>query len=218
MNKKIREEKITKIEIAQRELSESIMLFFEGRDPVTYNLLGHASHEIITNIANARGINSIVRDDMESMINESGLDNVLTARYGKEYKPKKMNIHKKIRFFVDIEYNKIKHGGGDAKEEVTIHWDTVQILILDSIEMLKGLGVPLSSEHIAFMLWVKKEAPEVYNSTAMFEALNYFEKNIGKINKQNLLDFIRDFKRFGFEEFLQKNWRGERDSNPQPLQ
>lgn len=203
MSDAVKGETITKLDLAKRELSQAIYLFLEDKDPVTYYQLAFTSHEIIRNIANAKGIKSILKDDSVDMINEEGLDTVLEKRYGEKYKSiKKKDLKEKIKIFMNYDYNNIKHSGSNADEEVTIHWDVAQIVMVDSIEMLRRLGESLSSEHIALMLWTKKRAPEVYNGTNMTKALEYFEENIDKVDKDNLLRFVGDFKKAGLEDLL----------------
>ncbi len=203
MEKDNNEETLTKLELAKRELLGAIELFLEDRDSVTYYLLAYASHEIIRNIANSKGVNSILKDDSVNMIKEDAFEKFLSRRYGNEYKRhKKKNLDKKIEFFINSDYYETKHGGSDPDQQITIHWGTALIIMVDSIEMLKGIGEKIQIEHIAFMIWINKINPEIYGS-ATVKSLKCFEDVYGEIeSKEDCLNFVQKIKDMGLPSYI----------------
>ncbi len=61
-SKKIKVEKVNKIEAARRQLVEAITLFFERRDPIAIHTLIGASHQILYDLAKGKGDTSIFKD------------------------------------------------------------------------------------------------------------------------------------------------------------
>ena len=170
---------MTKLELAKNELSEALKLFLEDRDPISYFLLAFASHEIIKNIANGKEVKSILKDDLPTKINEAGFDIAMSNHYGKEYKKYiKKNAKSKVGFFVDYDYNKSKHGGSDPDEEVTIHWGVAEIIMVDSIEMLRLIGEKLRVEYFAYIMWVQKTQPDIYLNENLEKVLKAFENDL----------------------------------------
>jgi len=192
-------EKLTKLNLAKRQLSLAIKFFLEDQDPVTYYSLAYSSHEIIRNIVKVSGVNSMIKDDSLGMIDENMFDQVMAKRYGEKYKRvKKKDFGKKMNFFIDFDYNETKHGGSKLDEEVTIHWGTAQIMMVDSIEMLKRIGENLSFEHLAFILWTEKMNPGIYGFKTRI-ALGCFEKNFGEIeSKKDALQILKETKKSNF--------------------
>lgn len=197
----------TSFEIAKRELIESIMFFFEERDPVTYYILAFASHEIIRNVANSRGLKSIFLDDFIDMVNKEAFENILDEKFedNNQYQRiKNKGIEKKTNFFFKHEYYSTKHGGSNTEEQVTMHWSVAQVIMLDSIEMLRGLGEKLHPEHIVFFMWINENNPDIFIATNTSKALQIFESTFGKVkNKNDCLKILFNLKNSDFDKIIE---------------
>lgn len=196
---------MTKLKLAKDELSEALKLFLEDRNPISYFLLAFASHEIIKNIANGKEVKSVLKDDLATKINEAGFDIVMSKHYGKEYKKYiKKNAKSKVGFFVDYDYNQSKHGGSDPDEEIVVHWEIAEIIMVDSIEMLRLIGEKLRAEYFAYIMWIKKTQPEIYVNENLEKVLMGFESIYGPVTKENLCDFIGSVEGDLWEDFIEK--------------
>lgn len=198
------EERITQFEMAQRELLESIRLFFEDRDPVSYYLLAFSSHEIIEKIAIdskldslSDGVNSLIKNrfmgDPETVVR---FEKFFEALSGNDYpRKKKRKLKDKIDFVIKSNYNELKHWKGKGNDEIIIHWDVAQLIIFDSIDLLKKLGIKLTAEHIAMSLWLSKTMPDLFSKNPRsLTALGVFENAYGVINtRKDGLSFIANF-------------------------
>jgi hypothetical protein len=167
--------------------------------------LAFASHEIIKNIANGKEVKSILKDDLPTDINEAAFDTVMSKHYGKEYKKYiKKNAKSKVGFFVDYDYNKSKHGGSDPDEEIVIHWGVAEVIMVDSIEMLRLMGEKLRAEYFAYIMWVKKTQPDIFINENFGKVLKGFEGIYGSVTKEKLCDFISSVKGDLWEDFIDK--------------
>ncbi len=60
---KVKPEKITKINAAERQIKEAIRLFFERRDSVSIHTLAGAAHQIFYDLGKKRGLLGFLKDD-----------------------------------------------------------------------------------------------------------------------------------------------------------
>ena len=54
--------RLSKIEVAERQLREAIRLFAEGRDPVAVRTVAGAAHQVLSDLTKTRGFGSFIKD------------------------------------------------------------------------------------------------------------------------------------------------------------
>ncbi len=124
-------ETITKIEAAERQLKEAILLFFERRDPVAVHTLAGAAHQILYDIGKKKGIKSIVKD-------------------GEVGDPKLLKHHMKL--MVEAK-NYFKHADRDAQDELQFSDLMNPIYLFDAILMHKELSDTRFKEFSIYYAW-----------------------------------------------------------------
>jgi hypothetical protein len=53
---------ITKIDVARRQVSEAVRLFFAERDPVVIHTIIASAHQVLFDVGRSKGISSVVKN------------------------------------------------------------------------------------------------------------------------------------------------------------
>jgi len=132
-------ERINKLEAAKRQLKEAVLLFFERRDGVAIHTLIGAAHEICYDLAKAKGVPSLLRDNPHIRPEKRGEFNRL--------------LSKAKSFF--------KHA--DRHPEVALDFDSSinELLLLDAICLYQQLTGELCHEFTVFVTWLATKDPEL---------------------------------------------------------
>ena len=126
-----RSETVSKIDVAKRQLSEAIRLFFERRDPISVHTLVGAAHQVLYDLARKRGITSHLKD---------------SDRVREEYRGEWIRaMHAARNFF--------KHADEDPGETFDFNSDTNPFLILDALDLFQKLTNQVSAEGMVFVGW-----------------------------------------------------------------
>lgn len=130
---------VSKLDAAQRQLREAIILFFENRDLVAIHTLAAASLQILSDVGKACGATSLLKD----------------TRYIREDK-------KKLWFASLAEaQNFFKHADRDPSATLDFKPNTTPFYILDSVLLEAKLRKSLSPASNCFLLWFYLAYPDV---------------------------------------------------------
>lgn len=129
--KKLVKIKLTKLDVALRQLSEAIHLFFEERDSVSIHTLAMASYQILYDIAKKRKIKDLMYDSI-----------VIKDEYRREAKK---YLNKSKNFF--------KHADEDPNGEHEFPLVINDYVLFLCIVLMQEMSIPQKIEHIALSWW-----------------------------------------------------------------
>jgi len=138
--KKVKIEKVKKIEAAERQLDLAIRLFFKRADSISVHTLTCAAHKILCDIGKKAGIKNL-RDD--SWVRDD----------------KKTEFHK----IISGAENFFKHGSRSKDEEFQFRPEVTPYYIIDSVALISKLGHKCSNEQNCFSLWFHLKNPDLLN-------------------------------------------------------
>ena len=130
--------KVTKVEIAKRQLKESIRMFFYQHDPISAYTLSACANQILTDLCKLRGIctigklNPVIRDDKREEVCKI--------------------FNKTINFF--------KHAYKDSDATLDFNAGLLVFNLLDNIIMYHSLKQNLFFEWLLFFVYFCKCYPE----------------------------------------------------------
>jgi hypothetical protein len=132
-------ETITKIEAAQRQLRQAILLFFERGDIVAVHTLTCAALQVFSDIGKTKGLDSIIKN----------------PPYVREDKKKEWfaQIHRAQNFF--------KHADKDPEETLEFHAAATPFFICGAIELQQQLFEGVDSATITFISWFRLAYPDL---------------------------------------------------------
>ncbi len=170
---------IDKIEVAKRQITEAVKLFFESRDFVVIHTVIASAHQILFDVGKEQGIASVVKNP-RGMTREEFRKHVKT---------------------VNEPYNFFKHADKDPKGKINIApiERFTSDFILDAILMLQNLSGDIPLEAKVFWGWCISTYPDEFDDCQENGALKHL-MSLGL----NEWDFhkIRHFLTFG--EIMQK--------------
>lgn len=141
-------ERVTKLDVAYRQLNQAIELFFERRDPVAVHSLAAAAHQILTDLGNVKGLTNFIKNN--PAIRED-----------------KRNEWIRIN---NEPYNFIKHADRDPEGEFAFRPAVTPIFILDALQLYQQLTKTLPYTLNVFLIWFNAAHPDVvagpYKETA----------------------------------------------------
>jgi len=129
---------LNKFDVAERQLREAILLFFERRDPVAIHALVAAAHEVLHAIGKRRGVKSLLKDLMP-------------------IRPEKREEWLKL---LTEAQNFFKHGRTDPEAVFDFPYGVTKLWILDAVEMLLALRKSLPREAFVFRIWAYLKNPD----------------------------------------------------------
>ena len=131
-------EKVTKINAAERQIKEAIKLFFEQRDPISIHTLAGAAHQILYDISNESG--------MESMRNSLIIKD--------EYRKLWLDALNKAKNF-------LKHADRDPNVTLEFNPEMNVFLIADTLSIYIRLTHEVFPECVIFNTWFTLAYPEL---------------------------------------------------------
>ena len=123
---------VTKLEAAERQLDESILLHFERRDAVSIHTLASAAYQVISDICKHKGIKREIEDSQ--ILDEMGIKGELLA-----------SIRRPQNFF--------KHADNDPTGKVQLKPLLTMCFIMASVQYLLQLRSRQSPECDVFRTW-----------------------------------------------------------------
>ena len=135
---------IDKVEVAKRQIVETIRLFFESRDPVVIHTIIASAHQVLIDVGKDKGITSAIN-------NTEGLTR-------EEFRQHIQNINTPYNFF--------KHADNDPDGKLNIApiERFTSDFILDAILMLQGLSGELPLEAKVFWGWFVGTYPDEFSN------------------------------------------------------
>jgi len=167
-------EKLTKLDVATRQMNEAIILFFEERDVVSIHTLAAASAQVLADLCRKKGISNFGLRD-KTMI-----------------KPEFHELHRKA---VKTSEQFFKHA--DQEPADAVHdYDPMEAEahLTDTVMMYQKLSAPKTYECGAFEGWLSAKHPEwLVDGELKDQWLAATEDaGLGKDStRQDWLDFIR---------------------------
>lgn len=149
--------RLTKIEVAERQLREAIRLFAEGRDPVTVRTVAGAAHEVLLVLTKKRGFGSFIKD----------------SPY---LRPEKKDEWGNI---VNSAQNFFKHGSRDPGATFDFYPESTKFLLLDAVEMYLYLRKHLFLEGLVFKIWIYLNHPEFFVDIDLHGQFEDFARKLG---------------------------------------
>ncbi|MBL7139583.1 MAG: hypothetical protein ISS74_01600 [Planctomycetes bacterium] len=152
------EEPITKLKVAERQLSEAIRLFFERRDIVAVHTLAAASDQVLSDICVARGMESQLRHHADFIRDEAC----------KEY----FRLLKRAENF-------FKHADRDPEGILEFRAEQTVVLLFDSVVLLWRLTQTLTHEARTFLCWLFVYKPDWFRDGPFKESLKNWVNSTG---------------------------------------
>lgn len=131
-------EKVTKLDVARRQLDEAILMFYEKRDTVSIHALASGASQVLADLCKHRGIPAWTRSK----------DMVKPGRW-KEWRAA---VTKFEAFF--------KHADTDPNDTCDFHPEITPLFLIESVELLRLLTGRLSWAGYIFAVWFQLAYPE----------------------------------------------------------
>ena len=144
---------VTKMEAAERQLTQAILMFFNKQDAVSIHTLAASSYQIITDICNKQGVIRELEDSEH------------LEQWG---------IKKQVLDAVKRPQNFFKHADKDGDDTIKLNPSLSACLMMSSVQYLIELKRPRTPEYLTFQTWfylkfpsdLNKEAREIISSKA----------------------------------------------------
>jgi hypothetical protein len=143
-------QKVSKLDVARRQLREAILLFFERRDPIAIHTLAAAAHQILHDLGRAKGGLSAIKDNPY-------------------IRPEK---RKEFIAIIHAAQNFSKHADRDPNEEFEFRLAFTPLYIFDAVQMWNALTDKLFKEAFIFYMWFGIKNPHLIanqSAKAIFE-------------------------------------------------
>jgi len=141
-------EKLTKLDVARRQIDEAIRMLFERRDSVSTHTVASAASQVLADL----GKGSF----------QGWTRNKAVVKPGR-WKEWRDAITKFETFF--------KHADHDAHETCDFHPEITQLFIIESVEMLRVFTGKFSWEGMIFSLWFSIKYPEALRESEFKTAI-----------------------------------------------
>ena len=134
---------INKVEVAKRQVSEAVTLFFESRDIVVIHTIIASSHQVLLDVGKESGVISVIKNS-EGMTREEFRRHIRT---------------------INEPYNFFKHADNDPKGKINIAPIDryTSDFILDAILMLQNITGDLPLEAKVFWGWFVSTYPDEFD-------------------------------------------------------
>jgi hypothetical protein len=169
---------IDKVEVVNRQIKESVRLFFEQRDPVAIHTLIASAHQILFDLGKHKGVESVVKNT--KVLEKKGTQELLKN--------------------INYPYNFFKHADRDPESKINVAplIELTEDFILDAIVMLQGAVGSIPFEAKVYWFWfVSKHHEGFDNLPADSEIRKMQEQNIGEWDFSTILEFIKFVDVFG---------------------
>lgn len=136
-------EQVTKLEVAERQLVEAIMLFFQRRDRVAIHALASGAHQVLSDLAIAHGKATIIKNNPR--LNP---DPEIRSEYYRR---------------LNEAYNFMKHADRDPDPgaSVTFRPAVIPHILFDSVLIYVEFNRSIPSEFRAFLVWYQVKFSDV---------------------------------------------------------
>jgi hypothetical protein len=142
MNESTARLKLSKLDVARRQLDATLDLWFSDYDPVPVHTLASAAHEIFANICKHRGLPPLLFDPAF-------------------YRPGKAGLARKV---FHEHYNFFKHANTDPEAITDFPTEITEVFISMAIEGWRALGGDRREIDEAFMVNLLMRRPEIHRS------------------------------------------------------
>ena len=149
--------RLTKIEVAEKQLREAIRLFAEGRDPVTVQTVVGAAHQVLTDLARKNGFGSVIKD----------------SSYVRPEKKKEWIT------LVNSAQNFFKHADLDPEAVLDFRPAFTKFLLFDAVEMYLILQKSLFWEGVVFRAWMYVNYPQFLADQGLHRQWENFAQQLG---------------------------------------
>jgi hypothetical protein len=130
---------LTKLEGARRQLAEAIRLFFERREPVAIHTLASAAHQVLHDLARAKG-------------SESNLRSAKFVRPGME---------REYFAMLNSPQNFLKHANTDPDASFEFRPGITQYFLFDAVETYRAVVGSVFHEAHIFSVWFTLKNPDL---------------------------------------------------------
>lgn len=148
---------VSKPEVAERQIVQACLLFFERRDPVSIHTLTAAAHTVLRDVGKEDGVKSILKDLM----------------------PIRAEMQSEWTRLINEAQNFFKHADRDPDATFDFYFEGTQFLLLDAIEMLFLVQRSLPREAFMFRLWVYMRYPDFFQDAYLRELHEGFARMVG---------------------------------------
>ena len=132
-------EKLTKLDVARRQLDEAIRMFFERRDTVSTHTVASAAAQVLADLGKVRGFQGWTR-------------NKAIVKPGR-WKEMRDAVTQFEAFF--------KHADQDPYATCDFHPEVTQLFILEAVELLRVFTGKYTWDGLLFSIWFSLTNPEV---------------------------------------------------------
>lgn len=160
------------MEVASRQISEAIRLFFDQRDPIAIHTLVASAHQILFDIGSEKGIGSVVK-------RLQGLEKGEVRQF---------------LISVNYPYNFFKHADKDPDTRINIGplSQLTQDFIMDAVLMLQRISGDIPREAQVFWNWFVSFYPEGFDKLPPDGPIARMqEQEFGKMEFHELAAFIK---------------------------
>lgn len=133
--------KLTKIDVAERQLRQAIRLFFAEADEVSTHSLACAAHSVLDDLAKANGTPRGLRDHFPTLIRADRVQEVQRA--------------------INAPRNFFKHADNDANGSLEFSPELTPMILLDACIIHPGLTAYHMIEAFIFLTWIDLNYPEL---------------------------------------------------------
>jgi hypothetical protein len=164
-------EQVTKLEAAERQIKEAIWLFFEKRDYISIHTLAGAANQILYDISEKSGIESL----------RSSL--MVKEEYRKEWIN---NLNKARNFF--------KHAKNDPNTLLEFNQELNVFLIVDTLSIYIKVAQKVFPELEVFQIWFTLAYPHLTKEGPLKEVVSNImvPKGVSAYDYQSCLEVLRD--------------------------
>ena len=162
---------INKLEVARRQIAESIRLFFEERDLVAIHTLIASAHQVLFDVGKFNNVTSSVKST-------TGL--------------RKKEVQELLKA-INYPYNFFKHADKDPEDNINIEplERLTSDFIMDSIIMLQRLSNDIPNEAKVFWSWFVTKYPQEFDNLPKDGAIvKIQEQELGDWDFPTIVQFI----------------------------
>jgi hypothetical protein len=142
-------EKVTKLDVARRQIDEAIRMFFDRRDPIAVHTVVSAAAQVLSDLGKTRGFQGWTRNP-----------SVVKPGRWKEWREA---ITRFEAFF--------KHADKDADATCDFRPDVTQLFILEAVELLRVFIGKFTWEGMIFSIWFSVKYPDLLKEGEFKDAI-----------------------------------------------
>jgi hypothetical protein len=161
-------ERVSKLDVAYRQLDQAIQLFFERRDPVAVHSLAAAAHQVLTDLGDKKGVTNFIKRNPH-----------IREEMRREW----------IRR-INEPYNFIKHADRDPDEVFEFRPAVTSIFILDALQLYQQLTGKLPHKLNIFLMWFNVAYPDAVSGPLKEMAEKARQAGLDPNNFEILLELI----------------------------